>query len=624
VLEIDDLTYRIDSRLLFDSASARIAEGWKVGVVGRNGTGKSTLLKLIREEVEGLTSGKGASGIRLARGARLGHVAQEIAASDTPLLDVVLGIDTEVARLFEEAETATDPERIAEIHMRLADRDAHTAPARAGAILAGLGFTPADLQRASREFSGGWRMRAALAGVLVAAPDLLLLDEPTNYLDLEGAAWLEGYIRKYPGTVLLVSHDREMLNRAVTHILALEAGKFVVQTGGYDTYVQRRAERNSQLAGARDKQAAQKAHLQSFIDRFRAKASKARQAQARIKMLQRMQDIPEPLEDRALAFRFEDAPELASPLIELREASLGYIAGRPVLNRVEVRVDAEDRIAIIGTNGQGKTTLVRSLAAKLKLLSGQRIASGSLKVGYFSQDQMDELTPGDTALAHVRAKRPNLTEPQVRALAAQIGFPREKTDTRVESLSGGEKVRLLMGLMALDRPHVLVLDEPTSHLDIDSREALILALNGFKGAVLLITHDVYLAEACADRLWLVREGQVGPYDGDLSDYRQLVLSADRQAAAPARTPPPTPVEAAPAVRPAGKAGASASSLRRKMEEAEKRLDTARASLEVLDRRLAGMTTGGAELSKALDERAALESRIATLEAQWLEAAEALG
>jgi ATP-binding cassette subfamily F protein 3 len=357
MLEITDLTYRIAGRVLFEGASAFIAEGWKVGLIGRNGSGKTTLLRLIREE-----AGQPNASIRVSRGAKLGFVEQEVPQVDTPLLEIVMAADEELAALTAESETATDPHRIADIHTRLAEIDAYSAEARASAILVGLGFEQHDLRRPAREFSGGWRMRAALAGVLFSRPDLLVLDEPTNYLDLEGAAWLEDYLARYPHTVVVVSHDREMLNRSVTHVLALEEKKLEVHVGGYDAYLKKRAERVALQTALKSRQDAQRAHLQKFVDRFRAKASKARQAQSRIKMLEKMQEIPIPLEDRTLPFHFEDPAPLSSPLVVLDECDLGYVKGAPVLQRVSLRLDHDDRIVIIGPNGQGKTTLVKSIA----------------------------------------------------------------------------------------------------------------------------------------------------------------------------------------------------------------------------------------------------------------------
>lgn len=612
MLQIDDLTYRIAGRTLFDGASAFLAKGWKVGLVGRNGTGKSTLLRLIREE-----AGLGGA-IRLTAGATLGGVAQEAPSIETPLLQFVMESHEEMAALEAEALTATDPDRISEIHIRLADLDAYSAEARASAILIGLGFSQEDLARPCSAFSGGWRMRAALAGVLFAEPDVLALDEPTNYLDLEGAAWLEDYLESYPGTVIVVSHDRDMLNRSVTHILALEDGKLRVEPGGYDTYLRRKAERSQHLVAQKVKQDAQRAHLQAFVDRFRAKASKARQAQSRIKMLEKMQDIAVPLEDRTTPFVFAEPAELASPLIVLEDADLGYAQGRPVLNKVSFRLDHDDRIVIIGPNGQGKTTLVKSLGGRLALLKGSRVAHRQVEIGYFSQDQMDELHANDTVLDHIRHAAPQLSQAAQRALAAQFGFPAQKVDTKAGALSGGEKVRLLLGLMAYKKPHILILDEPTSHLDIDSREALIHAINGYGGAVLLITHDVYLAEACADRLWLVHGGKARAYDGDLTEYRKLVLAADRprEGAPIAASPPPPPL----------KPKQSVSNLKRAKDRAEADVAQLTAALNRLDDALAApdlYAKGPHQAERLTAERDQMAKKLETAEAAWLEASEAL-
>lgn len=620
MLHITDLTHRLARRLLFDGANAVISDGWKVGLVGRNGSGKSTLLRLIKED-----AGKPDGSIKLKRGARMGFVAQEVAAVDTPLMEVVLAADEERAALLAEAETATDPGRIGDIHMRLADIEAHMAEARASEILTGLGFSQADLYNPAKSFSGGWRMRAALAGVLVAAPDLLVLDEPTNYLDLEGAAWLEAHLRRYPHTVLVVSHDREMLNRSVTHIMALEHGKLEVHPGGYDTWLRKKAERSSLLTGMKAKQDAERARLQAFVDRFRAKASKARQAQSRVKMLEKMQDISVPLEDRAPPFVFEQPAELASPLIQLDGADLGYQDGRPVLRDVDFRLDHDDRIVIVGPNGEGKTTLVKSIGGRLSLLQGERRASKAVKVGYFSQDQLDELRAGETVLQHVRALEPELGEGRHRALAARMGFGQEKIDTQVQKLSGGEKVRLLMGILAHSKPHVLILDEPTSHLDIDSREALIHAINEFSGAVLLITHDVWLAEACADRLWLVHGGKARAWDGDLSDYRALVLSTDRQPTATKAAPPPPPAPK-PDRKDAATRRANLAPLRKAVSMAEAAVAKTEAEIATLDKALSDPTLYLRDSMKAVKlgtERSAALARLEAAEADWVKASEAL-
>jgi len=616
MLTIQNLDYRVESRPLFEGASAQISSGWKVGVVGRNGVGKSTLLRLIREDIQNPAND---SAIRINKGAKLGWVAQEVEASDETILEVVLAADTERHALMEEAETATDPDRIGAIHERLVDIDAWSAEARAAEVLTGLGFTNEDLSRPTREFSGGWRMRAAIAGVLFSQPDLLLLDEPTNYLDLEGAAWLEGYLKKYPYTVLIVSHDRELLNRCVTHTMALEHRQISVCAGGYDDWLKLRAAKTAQLESQRAKQEADKAHLQAFVDRFRAKASKARQAQSRVKMLEKMQDISIPLSERTTPFNFP-APtdKLAPPMLELERANLGYGEDAQILSDVSLRLDPEDRIAIVGANGQGKTTLVKSIAERLPLMDGTRRVPKAIRIGYFSQDQLDELTMGETVLDHVRHALPLETPPpKVRARAAQMGFSHEKVETKVEKLSGGEKVRLLLGLMSIEKPHILILDEPTSHLDIDSREALIYALNDFPGAVLLITHDVYLAEATADELWLVKDGRAVPYDGDLRDYRALVMQADR-------TKEKKPAKAAKPAKPSVsdiKPRQDTARLKRLVKKAEEALEKATANVAAIDEALIDAATDPAKTTQLLKDRAAAAAKAEAAEASWMDAAE---
>ncbi|MFN3211757.1 MAG: ABC-F family ATP-binding cassette domain-containing protein [Henriciella sp.] len=633
MLTISNLDFRVEARPLFEGASATISRGWKVGLVGRNGTGKSTLLRLIREDVETPTAD---SSIRLSTGARLGWVAQEVAPTDDTILDIVLACDEERAALMAEADTATDPNRIADIHTRLIDIDAWSAEARAAEVLMGLGFKHDDLARQTREFSGGWRMRAAIAGVLFSEPDLLLLDEPTNYLDLEGAAWLETYIKRYPHTVIIVSHDRELLNRCVTHTMALEHRKLSLCPGGYDDWLKLRAAKAAQLESQRAKQEADRAHLQAFVDRFRAKASKARQAQSRVKMLERMQDITVPISERTTPFSFS-TPEgkLAPPMLELQEATLGYGDDAIILEHVNLRLDPDDRIAIVGTNGQGKTTLVKSIAERLPLMGGNRVVPKAIKIGYFSQDQMDELTLGETVLDHVRRALPRDTSiARQRAVAAGMGFSHEKVETKVEKLSGGEKVRLLLGLMAIEQPHVLILDEPTSHLDIDSREALIYALNDFQGAVLLITHDVYLAEATADQLWLVKDGEATRYDGDLQDYRALVLRADRDQAEPVsqKSKPKTQAiektkaatsgsERAEARRRASDARKAAQPFKDKVKQAERRMAQASKRIEDIDCDLSKPGLSSEALQELMRDRATLVGDLEQAEIDWLEASE---
>ncbi|MEL7184175.1 MAG: ABC-F family ATP-binding cassette domain-containing protein, partial [Pseudomonadota bacterium] len=507
MLTISDLSYSVAGRPLLEGANAVIPAGHKVGLVGRNGTGKTTLFRLIRGE---LVADGGE--ISLPARARIGGVAQEVPASEVSVLDTVLAADEERAALL--ADASEDPNRIAEVQARLQDIDAWSGEARAASILRGLGFSPADQGRPCSDWSGGWRMRVALAGVLFAQPDLLLLDEPTNYLDLEGALWLEAYLAKYPHTVIIISHDRGLLNRAVGSILHLEDKGLTYYGTPYDGFVKLRAEKRAGLAAAAAKQEAQRAHLQSFIDRFKAKATKAKQAQSRVKMLERMETIRAPEDAARTVFSFPEPAQLSPPILRLDGATTGY-DGAPVLHRLNVRIDQDDRIALLGKNGQGKSTLSKLLSERLRTMDGQRIASSKLKIGYFAQHQVDELHVDETPLDHLRRERPEEAPPKLRARLAGFGLGADQADTVVAKLSGGQKARLSLLLATLDAPHLLILDEPTNHLDIESREALVEALTAYSGAVVLVSHDMHLLSLVADRLWLVGEGTVRPYEGDL-------------------------------------------------------------------------------------------------------------
>ena len=526
MLIINDLSLRIAGRLLLDHASLTLPAGAKAGLVGRNGTGKTTLFRAISGDMHSETGT-----ISLPKNTRIGQVAQEAPGTEEPLIEIVLKADTERAALLEEEKTATDPHRIAEIHIRLADIDAHSAESRAATILAGLGFDEAAQQRPASSFSGGWRMRVALASVLFAEPDLLLLDEPTNYLDLEGTLWLENYVARYPHTVLLISHDRDLLNRAVNSIVHLDQKKLTFWRGGYDQFERQLSEQRELQEKGRVKQEAARKHLQSFVDRFRAKASKARQAQSRIKALEKMKPIAAFVDDTVTPFRFpEPVKTVASPIIALDGVAVGYHPGDPVLRKLSLRIDADDRIALLGANGNGKSTFAKLLAGRLKAETGTMTVAPGLKVAIFAQHQLDDLRPEENAYEHVRRMMPEAPESKVRARVAQFGLATEKMNTAAKDLSGGEKARLLMGLAAFEGPNLFILDEPTNHLDIDSRESLIHALNDFPGAVILISHDRHLIEATADRLWLVKDGSVRSYDGDMADYRQDVtgVSPDRK------------------------------------------------------------------------------------------------
>jgi len=517
MLQIDNLVFDAWGRRFFDRASVAIPDGTKVGLVGRNGVGKSTLFKLI---VGDLAAQEG--DILLPKAAKIGSVDQEHPATPVTLLDTILAADTRREALNAQLETA-EPEHLAEIYQHLNAIDADRAPARAAEILSGLGFSNADLARPMAEFSGGWRMRVALAASLFAEPDLLLLDEPTNYLDLEGALWLEARLKKYPKTALIVSHDRELLNNSVDAILHLSEGKLDLYTGGYDDFEHRRAEKTRLQAATRAKQDAERTHLQKFIDRFRAKASKATQAQSRIKRLAKLEPIAEIVEARVAPFTLPSpARPLAPPLIQLEDAAVGYDK-TTVLRNLNLRLDVDDRIGLLGVNGAGKSTFAKMIAGALPLQAGQMKRENRIKVGWFHQHQIEALDPDDTPLDIIRRELPDDSESSRRSRLAQFGLSFDKQETTVANLSGGERARLLLNLIAMAAPHLLILDEPTNHLDIDSRRALLDALNDYDGAVILITHDRSLIDLVADRLWLTADGHIKPFKGDMDDYARFVL-----------------------------------------------------------------------------------------------------
>ena len=527
MLRIEKLTYRVGPRLLFDEAEATVSTGHRVGLIGRNGTGKTTLLRMIVGSIEP-HEGR----IRVTQRWRVGVTSQEAPGGTQSLIATVLAADRELVDLQAEADIAADPHRIAEIHLRLEEKDAHSAEARAARLLAGLGFSEAAQQRPCDEFSGGWRMRVALAGLLFTEPDLLLLDEPTNHLDLEAALWLEDYLRGYSGTVVLVSHDRGLLNRVVDEILHLEGGKLNRYQGGYDRFEETRRIQAEVNAKLRVRQETQRQHIRSFVERFRYTASKARQAQSRLKMLDRLQPIPEEREEEPITFAFPDPDPLASPLYIAEAVSLGY-DGRPVLRDLSFRLDADDRIGLLGANGNGKSTLLKFLAGRLTPLVGDVRKSSKLRIGYFAQHQAEELDLAANPVLALSRRRPRDSETQVRAHLGRFGFSQERAETKIVNLSGGEKARLLFALMSAERPHILLLDEPTNHLDILSRQALVQALNGFAGTTVIVSHDPHVLALTADRLWLVEGGHSAPFDGDLEEYRAMLTSGGGGAAAKA-------------------------------------------------------------------------------------------
>jgi len=621
MLHINDLTYRIGGRLLLDNATVAVPKGHKVGLVGRNGTGKSTLFHLITGDIhpDGGT-------ITLRQGAKLGVVAQEAPSGPVSLIDTVLAADTERSQLLAEAETVSDPHRIGEVHTRLADIGAHSAPARAARILSGLGFNEEAQQSLCSDFSGGWRMRVALAAVLFAAPDLLLLDEPTNHLDLEATLWLENYLANWQGTVMIISHDRTLLNTAVDEILHLEEQKLTRYTGNYDFFERARRERLTQLAQNRTKQLAEQRHIQSFVDRFRAKASKARQAQSRLKMLERMEPIATVIEDKTTTFTFPNPAPLSPPLLAMDEVVLGYEPGKAIIRDLDLRIDMDDRIALLGANGNGKSTMMKMLAGRLKPQHGKITKSKKLHVGYFAQHQAEELPLEETAYEFMQDQMKGVIEPKVRAQLGKFGFNKDKADTPIKNLSGGEKARLLFANMSRTAPHIMLLDEPTNHLDVDAREALVTALNMYEGAVVLVSHDPHLVELVCDSLWLVDGGKCVPYDGDLDDYKRFLMDTRRgrrEAASEEQNTPAAPRLDKKAERKArADARAASNDVRKAVQDAEKQVNRLTKDKEIIEKKLAdpGLYSGPKEdLTRLQMELGKLEKRLQSAENVWLDA-----
>ena len=612
MLRVNDLTLRIGERLILDGASFSIPDRARVGLVGRNGAGKTTLFKAILGEWP-----VDASAVSMPKGMRIGAVAQEAPAGPETLHSVVLAADTERARLMAEAENA-DGLRRAEIETRLVDIGAHSAPARAAAILHGLGFDAAAQNRPCSDFSGGWRMRVALAAVLFSEPDLLLLDEPTNYLDIEGTIWLYDYLERYPRTAIIISHDRDLLDESVDHILHLDRGKLTIYRGGYTAFAKQLSEKRMLQAKAKVKQDAERAHLQSFIDRFKAKATKARQAQSRVKKLAKMVPIAGLIEDDVPVIHLPspDKP-LSPPIVAMERVAAGY-PDRIVLSGLNLSLAPDDRVALLGANGNGKSTFCKLIGGRLDALSGELRRSGKMKVAYFAQHQLDELRPAENAVAHLRTLMPDAPEARVRAATARLGFPANKADTPVSQLSGGEKARLLMGLAAFEGPHLLILDEPTNHLDIESRQALVEAINDYEGAVILVSHDRFLVEACADRLWLVADGSVKTFDGDMDDYRRLVL------AGPERDTPrdedASGGKQAEARRSAVERRAALAPLRKRLEGLEARMEKLTAAIAKIDAALGDGTAflqNAAKAGEIAKMRADAVTALGAAEEEWL-------
>ncbi|MGB7409889.1 MAG: ABC-F family ATP-binding cassette domain-containing protein [Sphingopyxis granuli] len=622
MLTINGLTVRLGGRTILDRASASLPAKSRTGLIGRNGAGKSTLMKAMIGQIEA-----DEGGIEMPRRTRVGYIAQEAPSGTATPFETVLAADSERAALLAASETESDPDRLGDIHERLIAIDAYTAPARAARILIGLGFDEAMQAQPLDSFSGGWKMRVALAALLFSNPDLLLLDEPSNHLDLEATMWLESFLRSYPGQLVVISHERDLLNNVVDHILHLGGGKVTLYPGGYDAFERQRAERAAQLAAAKAAQDAQRARLVDYIARNSARASTAKQAQSRAKQLARMQPIAALTEDPSLVFDFPSpADELKPPLITLDLASVGYAPGEPVLSRLNLRIDPDDRIALLGRNGNGKTTLARLLAAQLQPMDGAMAASGKMRVGYFTQYQVEELDGADTPLGHMTRVMAGKTPGAVRAQLGRFGFSGNRATTEVAKLSGGERARLALALITREAPHLLILDEPTNHLDVDAREALVQALNGYDGAVLIVSHDRHMLELSADRLVLVDGGTARDFDGSIDDYVAFILG--RGAADEAKAAPAKPKDAKLARQEAAKAREAQAALRKSAKDLEAQAAKLSARISAIDRAMFDPASADPALAKLTmgdlaQRRGKLAAELESVEAAWMEALEAI-
>ena len=621
MLNLNGITVRLGGNAVLDGASAALPTGARVGLVGRNGAGKSTLMRVLTGQIEP-DDGE----IEMPKKARLGYLAQEAPGGSQTPFETVLDADLERTRLLAEAEGLTDAERLADIHERLNAIDAHAAPARAAKILVGLGFDEEMQARPLDSFSGGWRMRVALAALLFSDPDLLLLDEPSNHLDLEATLWLESFLKAYRGTMLVVSHERDLLNNVVDHVLHLDHGQTTLYQGGYDAFERQRSERMAQAEATREKQLAQRAKLQSFVDRWGAKAHTARQAQSRMKALARMEPVAAALEDPSLSFDFPSPNEMRPPLMVIEGAAVGYVEGQPILRGLDMRIDPDDRIALLGRNGNGKTTLARLLAGQLAPMAGEIVAGGKLRVGYFTQYQVEELDGSDTPLQHMARLMPDAPPKIVRAQLGRFGFSGERAMREVGKMSGGERARLALALVTRDAPHMLILDEPTNHLDVDAREALVQALGAYDGAVVVVSHDRHMLELTADRLMLVDGGTATEFDGSLEDYTDLILGRE---AKKNRKPVDAPqVGRKEARRAAAEARERTQGWRKTVQAAEAEIAKLEARKTELDRAMfdpgsAAKQDADRSMTELMKLRADAVAGIEAAEARWIEASEAI-
>ncbi len=619
MLQISDLTVRLGGRTIIDRATAAIPPRSRVGLIGRNGAGKSTLIKAIIGQIEA-DGGE----IEMPRRTRLGYIAQEAPSGSASPFETVIAADAERTALLAEAEVCADPDRLGDVHERLLAIDAYSAPSRVARILVGLGFDEAMQAEPMDSFSGGWKMRVALAALLFSAPDVLLLDEPSNHLDLEATLWLESFLKSYPGTMIVISHERDLLNNVVDTILHLQGGKLALYPGGYDSFERQRAERAAQLAAAAAAQDAQRARLQDYVARNSARASTAKQAQSRAKMLAKMQPITALIDDPTLTFDFPSPTELKPPLITLDLAAVGYKAETPVLRRLNLRIDPDERMALLGRNGNGKTTLARLLAGQLAPMDGAMQASGKMQIGYFTQYQVEELAGDETPLEHMTRAMDGRPPKDVRAQLGRFGFPGAKATTKVAQLSGGERARLALALVTRNAPHLLILDEPTNHLDVDAREALVQSLNAYEGAVILISHDRHMVELTADRLVLVDDGTATDYAGSMEDYIGFVLGRPPRGEGKGRGERNAKADK----KGGAKDREAMRALKKQVTEAEQAVARLQAQISAIDKAMFDPKAAAPELARLtmgdLNRRRADHARaLDRVEAEWLQASETL-
>jgi ATP-binding cassette subfamily F protein 3 len=599
VIRLSQLTLRRGAKPLLETAELTVYAGERIGLIGANGSGKSSLFALLRDE---LHADKG--DVDLPAHWRVAHVAQETPALDRPAVEYAIDGDTKLRALEAELAATHDGNRMAELHAALGDADLYTVRPRAEALLLGLGFKAGELEQPVSTFSGGWRMRLNLAQALMMPSDLLLLDEPTNHLDLDAIIWLEDWLRRYPGTLMIISHDRDFLDGVVKAIVHIDSRKLRRYTGDYSSFEEQRAQAVVLASAQIEKQQRERAHLQSFIDRFRAKATKARQAQSRMKMLAKMEDLA-PLHVAApFSFEFRDPERSPDPLLTIEDVVAGY-GDRVVLREVTLSLRSGERIGLLGVNGAGKTTLVRTIAGTLTPLAGELTFNKGVEIGYFAQHQLEMLRDDESPLWHLRRLAPQAREQDLRNYLGSFNFPGDMALDPVGNFSGGEKARLALSLIVWQKPNLLLLDEPTNHLDLETREALAVALAQFEGTLVLVSHDRHLLRATTDKLLIVAEGTLREFDGDLDDYRDWLLKRDSP-------PKPDKKPKAPAKKPK-----SNDARMKRLEELMRRLNAQKASIE---QKLAdpAVYQDGEALTALLQEQAYVAKELEQVESEWLE------